>query len=139
MSAEQGTPRRRQSEVYRNIDDPLKVMGVLSLKSCSMLVALYGVSYVLDFVTDFWRRAFGPGAFLLELALFAAVAFVLMYAEKHDDEHLVWSMLRYWASRRTRVLYCGARPDGWPVSDLEWVFVARARERAQRVAEGRDR
>jgi hypothetical protein len=46
---------------------------------------------------------------------------VLAYAERHDDEHLVPSAIRYYVSRRWRVLYSGARAyryDGHPLEDV---------------------
>lgn len=132
---EEGVPRRRRrSEVYRNIDDPLKVMGLLSLKSCSLLLGLYAASYFLDLLTGLWHLVFGAASFLIEIAIFALAALALCYAEKQDDEHLVPAMLRYTFSRRWRVLYSAVQADGWPPSDIEWVFQSRQKWLHQRAA-----
>jgi len=124
MNTEEYVRRRRRSEVYRNIDDSLKVGGLLTLKSCAILFGLYFVSYLADLLTNFWRL-FGPGGFVLEAGFFVVVGTLLLYAERQDDEHLIPAMVRFWVARPWRVLYSGFTPDGWPAHDLEWVFEAR--------------
>jgi hypothetical protein len=125
MDYEPVAHRRRRSEVFRNIDDSLKVMGALSMKSLGLLFVLYAISYVLDVAFGFWKLLFGHAGVLVELLVFAAVAAALSYAERQDDEHLVPAMLRFYLSRPWTVLYSGAAPDGWPRHDYEWVFLTR--------------
>jgi len=117
--------RRRRSEVFRNIDDSLKVMGFLSMKSLGLLFVLYLLSYALDVTLGFWRLLFGRAGVLVELCLFGCIAFALAYAERQDDEHLVPAMVRYWLSRRWAVLYSGAALDGWPRHELEQALATR--------------
>src|SRR6266699_3536216 len=89
--------KRRQSECFRNLDDPLKIFSLLTFKSCGLVLLFYA------------------GAVATEL-LFGAL---LAYTERHDDEHLVPSAIRYYASRRWRVLYGGARADQYVGHPLE--------------------
>jgi hypothetical protein len=129
--------RRRRSEALRNIDDTLKVMGVLSMKSLSLLFALYGISYALDVSFGVFRLLFGGAGVLVEGLAFTVAALGLAYAERQDDEHLVPAMLRFFADRRSRALYSGARPDGWPHHRGEQVLGARGTPAFSRARPGR--
>jgi hypothetical protein len=98
---------RRQSPVLRNLDDPLRVLNLLSLRSCGLVVVSYGAANALELALGLFTRAFGSLAFLGELGLAALVGMGLALAERADDEHLVPAAIRYYATRPWRVLYSG--------------------------------
>jgi len=126
--------RRRRSEVFRNIDDSLKVLGVLSMKSLGLLFLLYAALYLLDVGLGLSRLLFGRAGALIELLVLASAALVLSYAERQDDEHLVPAMLRFHLSRRSRVLYSAAAPDGRPDCAAGRVLSRRVTEAARLAA-----
>ena len=120
--------RRRQSEVLRNLDDRLRVFGLLSFKSLLLLVALYQLNVAVDLLTGFWRAAFGRFGILLETALFAGLGLLLAIVERQDDEHLVPAMVRYGIERPWRWIFTGFAADGWKPPRLDWI-VARGWKR----------
>ena len=66
-----------------------------------------------------WSLLFREWSFLAQLGVAGLFAAVLAYTERHDDEHLVPSAIRYYASRRWGVLYGGARDDPYVGHPLE--------------------
>ena len=109
---------RRQSECFRNLDDPLKVFSLLTVKSCGLVLLFYGGLVASELLFGLCSLFFGPWSFLAQIAGAVLLAAVLAYTERHDDEHLVPSAIRYYVSRRWRVLYSGARAyayDGHPL------------------------
>jgi hypothetical protein len=103
--------RRRRSEVLRNLDDPLKVMGLLTPRSCMVL----GVLFLAGFVVMLLAGALGFVNMVLLLALLGTLAAALAIAEKQTDEHHLWAGSRYFLSGRARVLYSGGyRPHRRP-------------------------
>ena len=112
---------RRQSECFRNLDDPLKIFSLLTVKSCGLVLLFYGVTVASELIFGLWSLVFEDWTFLGQLGAAGLLAVVLVYAERHDDEHLVPSAIRYYVSRRSRVLYSGARAaasQGHPFAKL---------------------
>jgi hypothetical protein len=114
---------RRQSECYRNLDDPLKILSLLTVKSCGLVLLFYGWAVAGELLFGLWSLLFGDWSFLAQIGAAGVLAAGLAYAERHDDEHLVPSAIRYYASRRWRVLYSGARADLFVGHPLEVLVV----------------
>jgi hypothetical protein len=110
---------RRQSECFRNLDDPLKIFSLLTVKSCGLVLLFYGCSVGAELLFGLFSLVFGGWSFLAQLGGALVVAAVLAYTERQDDEHLVPAAIRYYASRRWRVLYAGARGDRYARHPLE--------------------
>jgi hypothetical protein len=102
---------RRRSECLRNLDDPLKVFSLLTIKSCGLVVMFYAAAVASELVFGIWSVVFGPWSFLGQLGAAGLLAIGLAIAEKHEDEHFVPSAARYYLSRRWRILYGGACGD----------------------------
>lgn len=112
---------RRQSECFRNLDDPLKIFSLLTVKSCGLVLLFFAATVASELLFGVCSLLFADLSFLAQIGATALLALVLSYAERHDDEHLVPSAIRYYASRRWRVLYsgaCGYRYDGQPWEDI---------------------
>jgi hypothetical protein len=105
---------RRQTPVLRNLDDPLRVLNLLSLRSCGLVVVSYAMANALELGLGLFTLTFGSLAFLGELCVAALVGMGLALAERADDEHLVPAALRYYMTRPWRVLYSGVarEPQG---------------------------
>jgi hypothetical protein len=114
---------RRQTPVLRNLDDPLRVLGLLSLRSCGLVLFLFAAVHAVEAVTGLLSLLTSGWAFLAELVAAGGAAVVLSVAERTDDEHLVPSALRFYASRPGSVLYSGGKAT--PSRELEGVFNAR--------------
>jgi len=110
---------RRQSECFRNLDDPLKIFSLLTVKSCGLLILFYAGAVASELLFGLCSLLFGNWSFLGQLGMTASLAMFLVFAERHDDEHLVPSAIRYYASRRWRVLYSGARAHPYAGHALE--------------------
>ncbi len=110
---------RRKSEVFRNLDDPLRIFSLLTVKSCGLVVLFYGAMVALELLFGVFTLFFAEWSFVGQLGAAAVFASVLVYAERHDDEHFVPSAFRYYVSRRWRVLYSGGRPDDYRGHPLE--------------------
>jgi hypothetical protein len=110
---------RRQSECYRNLDDPLKVFSLLTVKSCGLVLLFYAALVMSELLFGLCSLVFGGWSFLGQIGGAFLLGAVLAYTERHDDEHLVPSAIRYYASRRSRVLYSGARSDNYIGHPLE--------------------
>jgi hypothetical protein len=110
---------RRKSECLRNLDDPLKVFSLITIKSCGLVVLFYAGAVATELVFGLWSLVFGGWSFLGQLAAAGVLAVLLALAEKHDDEHLVPSAIRYYVSRRWNVLYSGAHADDYRGHRLE--------------------
>jgi hypothetical protein len=95
--------RRRRSEVLRNLDDPLKVMGLLTPRSCMSL----GVIFLAGFSVMLLVGGLGFVNMALLLAFLSVLGSALAVAEKQTDEHHLWAACRYAVSGRWRVLYSG--------------------------------
>jgi hypothetical protein len=112
---------RRQSECFRNLDDPLKIFSLLTVKSCGLVLLFYGGTVAAELLFGLCSLVFGDWSFLAQLGAALVVAVALACAERQDDEHLVPAAIRYYASRRWRVLYSGGRGEryaGHPLEDL---------------------
>ncbi len=112
---------RRKSEVFRNLDDPLRIFSLLTVKSCGLVVLFYGAMVALELLFGLFSLLFAEWSFVGQLAAAAVFAALLVYAERHDDEHFVPSAFRYYVSRRWRVLYSGGRPDDYRGHPLEGI------------------
>ncbi len=111
--------KRRQSECFRNLDDPLKIFSLLTIKSCGLVLLFYAGAVGCELLFGLWSGLFREWSFLAQLGAAGILGSVLAYTERHDDEHLVPSAIRYYASRRWRVLYGGARGDQYLGHALE--------------------
>ena len=112
---------RRQSQCFRNLDDPLKIFSLLTVKSCGLVLLFYAGAVATELFFGLWSLLFHDWSFLAQLGAAGLLGVVLAYAEHHDDEHLVPSAIRYYTSRRWRVLYSGAHGDpyaGHPLEEL---------------------
>lgn len=117
---------RRKSECFRNLDDPLKVFSLITVKSCGLVLIFYACAVATELVFGLWSLLLAHWSFLGQIGAAGVLAVVLVLAERHDDEHLVPSAIRYYASRRWAYLYGGACVDryeghpfertvqGWP-------------------------
>jgi hypothetical protein len=110
---------RRRSECFRNLDDPLRVFSMLTVKSCGLVVLFYAGTVLAELLFGLFSLLFGGWSFLAQLGAALLVAVALGYAERQDDEHLVPSAIRYYVSRRWRVLYGGASADRFTGHPLE--------------------
>ncbi len=111
--------KRRQSECFRNLDDPLKIFSLLTFKSCGLVLLFYAGAVATELLLGLWSLLFAEWSFLAQLVAAGLLGAALAYTERHDDEHLVPSAIRYYASRRWRVLYGGARADQYVGHPLE--------------------
>ena len=112
---------RRQSECFRNLDDPLKIFSLLTVKSCGLVLLFFAATVASELLFGLCSLLFADLSFLAQIGAAGLLALVLSYAERHDDEHLVPSAIRYYVSRRWRVLYsgaCGYRYEGQPWEDI---------------------
>jgi len=115
---------RRQTLVLRNPDDPLKVLGFLSFRSCGLVLIAFAALHGVEALFGLASLLVGTWAFVVELGLAAALGVVLHIAERADDEHLVPSALRYFLDRPWSVLYSGGRAEHQLRSEREWIFNA---------------
>ncbi len=100
---------RRQTEVLRNLDDNLKVLNFLTLKSCGLVVVFYTLCYSLELFLHLFSLVFGAFGVLAQFAFTAVFAVALASVERHEDEHYVPSAIRYYQSRPWRYLFAGGR------------------------------
>ncbi len=100
---------RRQTEVLRNLDDNLKVLNFLTLKSCGLVVVFYSLCYSLELFLHLFSLVFGVLGVVAQFALTAVFAVALAAVERHEDEHYVPSAIRYYQSRPWRHLFAGGR------------------------------
>ena len=59
---------RRQSECYRNLDDPLKILSLLTVKSCGLVLLFYGGAVASELLFSLWSLLFGDWSFLAQIA-----------------------------------------------------------------------
>ena len=111
--------KRRQSECFRNLDDPLKIFSLLTVKSCGLVLLFYAGALLSELLFGLFSLLVGGWSFLAQIGASVLLGVVLAFAERHDDEHLVPSAIRYYASRRWRVLYSGARAYAYAGQPLE--------------------
>jgi hypothetical protein len=111
--------KRRQSECFRNLDDPLKVFSLLTVKSCGLVLLFYAATMLLELLFGLFSLLFDDLSFVAQLGAAFTLGAVLAHAERQDDEHLVPAAIRYYASRRWRVLYSGAVADRYSGNRLE--------------------
>jgi hypothetical protein len=116
---------RRQTRVLRNLDDPLRVMGLLTFRSCGVLLMFFALAFALDQVLGLWTLLFGQWAMLVEIALTAGAGAVLRVVEHHDDEHYVPSALQYLLARPWRLLYGAGAPEDFRGHRMEAVLRGR--------------
>ena len=111
--------KRRQSECFRNLDDPLKILSLLTVKSCGLVLLFYAGAVLSELLFGLCSLIVGDWSFLAQIGASALLGVILAFAERHDDEHLVPSAIRYYVSRRWRVLYSGARAHAYAGHPLE--------------------
>lgn len=101
---------RRQTDVLRNLDDSLRVLNFLTLRSCGLVIVFYGLASGAELLFDLWSLLLGPMGFVAPLVAAAGVAFGLSWVERHDDEHYVPSAIRYYLTRPNRCVYGACAP-----------------------------
>jgi hypothetical protein len=116
---------RRQNNVLRNLDDPLRVMGLLTFRSCGLLLMFFALAFALDQFLRLWTLVFGQWAMLAEIGMTVAAGVVLRFVERHDDEHYVPSALQYLIERPWRLMYAAGAPEDFRGHRLERVLRAR--------------
>jgi hypothetical protein len=115
---------RRQTPVLRNLDDPLRILGFLSLRSCGLVLFFFAGLHALEALFGLLSLVFGTWAFLAELGASGVLAVLLSVAERADDEHLVPSAIRYLLGRPWTVLYSGGRADHHRRPELQRILDA---------------
>lgn len=88
---------RRVSEPLRNLDDSLRVLHVLTFRSCGVVLAFFSLCHGLEWQFKVWTFLLGSFSFAFELALAGALAVLLAWIERHDDEFFVPSAVAFYA------------------------------------------
>src|SRR6266704_278936 len=81
--------KRRQSECFRNLDDPLKIFSLLTFKSCGLVLLFYAGAVATELLLGLWSLLFAEWSFLAQLVAAGLLVALLSYTERHDD--VVWS------------------------------------------------
>lgn len=116
---------RRQSQVHKNLSDTLKLFGVISFRSCGLVVVVNGLLQAVELLGHPFSRLLGDFfGIAFQLGVTALVATLLAWVERYADEHYVPSAIRYYTQRPWRVLYSAARNERGPRQSPEWVFRA---------------
>src|SRR5258708_34097352 len=102
--------KRRQSECFRNLDDPLKIFSLLTVKSCGLVLLFYAGTVASELLFGVWSLVFREWSFLAQLGAAGLLGAVPASTERHDDGHLGPSAIRYYASRRWRGPFCRRAP-----------------------------
>jgi hypothetical protein len=125
--------QRRRSEVLRKLDDPLKVLGVFTPRSCMLLAGVYvgGLLCLLAVNGLTLTNTFGL------LLLVAVLGLTVAAIEKQTDEHYVWAALRYLTSQRWRYVYSGGYRPPYRLHESELLLLDRERENEGVRREGR--
>lgn len=110
---------RRRSECYRNLDDPLKIFSLLTVKSCGVVLLFYAGTVATELVFGLWSLLFHGWSFLAQLGAAAILAIALVCAERYEDEHYLPAAIRYLVSQRWRTLYSGGCADDYRSNPLE--------------------
>ncbi len=117
---------KRQTEVLRNLDDPLK-LGPLTVRSWGVVLVAFSALAAVDQLTGLLSLLppFRLGM-LWEVLGAAATALTLGYMERHEDEHFVPSLIRFYLSRPGRFVYGAAANERLVEHPLERVLRSRA-------------
>jgi hypothetical protein len=117
---------RRQTEVLRNLDDPLK-LGPLTVRSWGVVLVAFSVLAAVDQLTGLLSLLppFRLGI-VLEVLGAAVAALTLAYMERQEDEHFVPSLIRFYLSRPGRFVYSAAANERLAKHPLEVVLRSRA-------------
>jgi hypothetical protein len=97
----------------------LKIFSLLTVKSCGLVLLFYAGAVLSELLFGLFSLIVGGWSFLAQIGASALLGVILAFAERHDDEHLVPSAIRYYVSRRWRVLYSGARAHAYAGHPLE--------------------
>lgn len=97
--------------MLRNLDEPLKLLGLLSTRSCGLLLLFHSASYALDLLLGFWSWILGDLALLAQIAVTALLGIALAAIERHEDEHHVPAAISFYLTRPWRSVYTGLVPD----------------------------
>jgi hypothetical protein len=117
---------RRQTEVLRNLDDPLK-LGPLSVRSWGVVLLSFSVLAALEQLTGLLSLL--PPlrlGMLWEVIGAVTTGLSLVVVERHEDEHFVPSLLRFYASRPERFVYGAAANEHFSGHPLERLVRSRA-------------
>ena len=111
---------RRQTDVLRNLDDTLKILNFLTMRSAGLVLMFYSLCYASELFLSLFSLLFGAASVLAQFALTGLAALALSWVEKHEDEHYVPSALRYYAARPWRVLYAGGHAAASGADERLW-------------------
>ena len=89
---------RRVSQPLRNLDDSLRVFHVLTFRSCGLVMAFFSLCHGVEWQLRTWSILFGSLSFAFELAVSGGFTLLLVWIERHDDEHYVPSAVRFYAN-----------------------------------------
>lgn len=105
---------RRTRPVRKLLDEPLKLLGLLTLRSAAWAVVVYCLNYfVLELVFGVWSAMFGPlAALLAPLGVALLVACVLGLVESYEDQHAFGAAVRFHWDGQSRIVYSAGCPDG---------------------------
>ncbi len=116
---------RRQTQVHKNLSDTLKLFGVISFRSCGLVVVVNGLLQAIELMGHPLARLLGDFAgIVLQFAITGAVAVALAWIERYTDEYHVPSAIRFFVQRDWRYLYSAARNERGPRQSLECVLRA---------------
>lgn len=111
---------RRQTQVHKNLSDTLKLFGVISFRSCGLVVVVNGLLQAIELMGHPFTRLLGPfTGTAVQFVITGAVAVALAWVERSADEHHVPSAIRYYTQRDWRYLYSAARNERGPRQSLE--------------------
>lgn len=119
---------RRKTRVLRKLDDPVRLAGVLTVRSAGLLGVFGGVLLYAELTLSVFSALAGPVlAPAVILAVIGLAGAGLLAVERHEDEHYVPALIRYYVSGRWRGVWSAGvvarrRPPARPLSVLveEW-------------------
>jgi hypothetical protein len=116
---------RRQTGVLRNLDDPLK-LGPLTVRSWGVVMVAFSALAAVDLTGLLSLLPPFRLGMVWEVLGAAATALSLAYMERHEDEHFVPSLIRFYLSRPGRFVYSAAAIERLAGHPLEMVLRSRA-------------
>jgi hypothetical protein len=104
---------RRERVVKKLLDEPLKVLDLLTVRSCALVLFAFVATYLVGLLSGLWTRMGGHWGTLGPLVVAVPLAFVLRLVEANEDEHVAFAAIRFYLSRRTRCLFTAGCSDGF--------------------------
>jgi hypothetical protein len=115
---------RRQTEVLRNLDTPLRIAGVISVRGCGVVLFYFVCTQALDTI-GFWDVITGltvgkMWSWVVQNGSVALLAAVMIIIERHEDEFLVPQAIQYFVSQYLNVQ--ATRGDNLVSDTLRTIF-----------------